>query len=314
MTLRADVKGKRDTWKTAPLTYDSLEAAVRLAQERLSKNQAFVRKLTQRGRERALIYRTLVLTGLRRGELASLTNGSLELDAPTPFAVLDASDEKNRRGSEISLRGDLVQELRNWVADKRAEFSGTDEEFDGEALFSVPSSLLRVLNRDLKVAGIPKTDERGRVIDLHAMRMTLATMLNKAGVAPRTAQEIMRHSDIRLTMETYTDPQMLGRAEALDAIGELSAQAPSDCRRTIVDDSSEPQSLPPKRPPNSAHQSEPQRIPANSRRNSPARSRSGEGGTNVANPTKKALPEGFSDKAVRVEAKGLEPSTSALRM
>jgi hypothetical protein len=90
----------------------------------------------------------------------------------------------------------------------------------------VPASLLRALNRDLKAAGIPKTDDRGRVVDVHAMRMTLATMLNKAGVAPRTAQEIMRHSDIRLTMATYTDARMLNVSGDLDELPKLSPTRP----------------------------------------------------------------------------------------
>ena len=38
-------------------------------------------ELQQLGRERALIYKTMVLTGLRKGELASLTVGQTELDA-----------------------------------------------------------------------------------------------------------------------------------------------------------------------------------------------------------------------------------------
>jgi len=64
------------------------------------------------GEERALIYKTLVLTGLRLNELRSLTIGQLDLDSATPFAVLDAKDEKNRQGSEILLRADLAAHLR----------------------------------------------------------------------------------------------------------------------------------------------------------------------------------------------------------
>src|SRR5262249_27071619 len=60
------------------------------------------------GRERALIYKTLVLTGLRKGELASLTVDQLYLEGPDPYAMLDAADEKNREGSEIAVRADLA--------------------------------------------------------------------------------------------------------------------------------------------------------------------------------------------------------------
>lgn len=64
------------------------------------------------GRERALIYKTLVLTGLRKNELASLTVGQLYLDGPVAFAELDAADEKNREGCSIAIRSDLADDLR----------------------------------------------------------------------------------------------------------------------------------------------------------------------------------------------------------
>ena len=65
-------------------------------------------KLGRLGRERALIYKTLVLTGLRRAELGSLTAGQLVLDCPMPYVVLRSEDEKNREGSEILVRPDLA--------------------------------------------------------------------------------------------------------------------------------------------------------------------------------------------------------------
>ena len=70
------------------------------------------------GRERALIYKTLVLTGLRKGELASLTVAHLHLDDAVPLPPLDAADEKNREGNAIPLRDDLAADLRDWLADK----------------------------------------------------------------------------------------------------------------------------------------------------------------------------------------------------
>ena len=76
------------------------------------------RRLEWLGWERALIYKTLVLTGLRQGELASLTVGQVVLDADPPYVVLDAADEKNRQGSTIPLRADLAADLREWLAAK----------------------------------------------------------------------------------------------------------------------------------------------------------------------------------------------------
>jgi hypothetical protein len=46
-------------------------------------------------------------------------------------------------------------------------------------LFTVPKGLLRILNRDLKAAGIAKVDERGRTLDVHALRTTFGTLLSK---------------------------------------------------------------------------------------------------------------------------------------
>src|ERR1039457_7704408 len=89
-------------------------------------------------------------------------------------------------------------------------------------LFTVPAGLLRILDRDLKAAGIAKVDERGRTLDVHALRTTFGTLLSKGGVAPRTAQAAMRHSDIRLTMGVYTDPKLLDVRGALDALPVLS--------------------------------------------------------------------------------------------
>ena len=308
---------KRSDWSKATLTHDTLEDAVTLAHERLTENPEFARKLDQRGRERALIYRTLVLTGLRRGELASLSIGSLELDAPTPFAVLAAGDEKNGQGSEIPLRADLVVELREWIAEKRAGFTGSDKEFSHLPLFSVPASLLRALNRDLAVAGIPKTDDRGRVVDVHSMRMTLATMLNKAGVAPRTAQEIMRHSDIRLTMATYTDAKLLNVSGALDLLPKLSPDRTPDgtqeaMRATGTDGRAGFKSAP-KSAPGTAQSGRSGAVPVILAGNFGAKpGDTGEVG-NRTNPMEKARSEGFSDRASGMETMGLEPTTSALR-
>src|SRR5439155_11744857 len=97
-------------------------------------------------------------------------------------------------------------------------------------LFDVPSQLVKILDRDLVAAGIArrvrvngkwiiyKRDDRGRSLDIHALRTTFGTLLSKGGVSPRTAQAAMRHSDIKLTMGVYTDPKLLDVRGALDAL------------------------------------------------------------------------------------------------
>jgi integrase len=191
-------------------------------------------RLKQLGRERALIYKTLVLTGLRKSELASLTVSQLCLDDALPYLSLDAADEKNREGNDLPLRDDLAADLRNWLAEKlhrlqeearRASTPIPVRLPPNTPLFNVPSRLVNILNRDLRLAGIPKRDDRGRTLDVHALRHTFGTLLSKGGVAPRTAQAAMRHSDIKLTMNVYTDPKLLDVRGALDALPALPLQS-----------------------------------------------------------------------------------------
>ncbi len=60
-------------------------------------------------------------------------------------------------------------------------------------------------------------------MDFHALRTTFRTLRSKAGVSPRVAMSLMRHTDIRLTMNTYTDPRIFDLA---GAVGKLTALAP----------------------------------------------------------------------------------------
>jgi hypothetical protein len=85
--------------------------------------------------------------------------------------------------------------------------------------------MVRVFDRDLKLAGIPKRDERGRTLDVHALRTTFGTLLSRGGVPLRTAQAAMRHSDPSLTANVYTDPKLLDVAGALDALPSLPLDA-----------------------------------------------------------------------------------------
>jgi site-specific recombinase XerC len=68
-------------------------------------------------------------------------------------------------------------------------------------------------------------DERNRVVDVHALRVTFGTHLCAAGVPLRTAQAAMRHSKPELTANIYTDPKLLDVAGAIDALPTLALPA-----------------------------------------------------------------------------------------
>jgi hypothetical protein len=84
---------------------------------------------------------------------------------------------------------------------------------------------VRIFDRDLKPAGIAKRDERGRTLDVHALRTTFGTLLSRGGVPLRTAQAAMRHSDPSLTANVYTDPKLLDVHGALDSLPSLPLDA-----------------------------------------------------------------------------------------
>jgi len=236
------------------------------------------RRLELLGRERSLIYKTYLLTGLRKSELASITVGQVHTGEPMSYLELAAADEKNREGSQLPLRHDLAIELDEWIGEKRQSLSGDatiaiscqqSADLSADApLFNVPTGLLRILNRDLKLAGIPKVDERGRTVDIHAMRHTFGTHLSKAGVAPRTAQAAMRHSSIDLTMNVYTDPKLLDVQGALDRLPELALDAEpttqEDVARATGTDDSVPRQFAPAFAPKTDNWCKPLSIVGNS--------------------------------------------------
>jgi integrase len=189
-----------------------------------------VAQATTIGHERALIYKTLALTGLRKGELASITLARAVLDDERPHLLLSAADEKARRGARIELRDDLAEDLRGWVRDRleRARRAAAAKGHTpplrlepSAKLLEVPTALVKILDRDLEFAGIAKQDDLGRTVDVHALRHSHASHLARAGVPLRTAQAAMRHSDPKLTANSYQDPHLIDVRGALDALPAL---------------------------------------------------------------------------------------------
>ena len=328
--------GKRDTWTAVPLAFDALDEAEIRARQRLQNNPSAIDHLVRLGRERALIYKTLVLTGLRRGELASLTVGQLHLDAPQPCIELAAADEKNREGSLIAIRADLATDLGRWVAEL-GKRSGSHTDKQGQPaclpmktvapasgvlsldtpLFHVPVALVKVLDRDLKVAGIPKADDRGRTLDVHALRHSFGTLLSKGNVAPRTAQELMRHSTIDLTMNVYTDPRLLDTCGALDSLPDLPLDGeprPSrEAARATGTEDHRPRKFAPGFAPTSDNPGKLVSTPVKVA-DSTMKTRAMDVVDVSRSPDKRKRPLSTADSGRHlVERKGVEPSTSALR-
>jgi len=182
-----------------------------------------------------------------------------------------------------------------------------------EPLFDVSAALVKILDRDLNAAGIPKRDDRGRTLDVHALRTTFGTHLSKAGVSLRTAQAAMRHSTPTLTANIYTDPRLLdvhGAVEALPMLS-LTETRPDDSERLQATGTDPSLTLLLTLASGKTGQTGSSVVTFGSR--DAGRVAGGSDVESGENTNEKALSALKTDRAGEVEAKGVEPSTSALR-
>ena len=126
----------------------------------------------------------------------------------------------------LPVRADLAKlltESRNDAAD------------DERVCRSIPS--MERHRRYLDKAEIAYLDDRGRRADFHSLRHSYGSLLAKSGVAPRVAMALMRHTDMRLTMNVYTDPHIFDLAGAVEKLPTLPAgpSQPQTARATGTD-------------------------------------------------------------------------------
>ena len=159
-------------------------------------------------------YRLAILTdyytGLRRGELEQLEWGDVQTSAGKTFIVVRASTTKNHEAKRCYLPSWFASELLQSKPGSAAE---------GDRMFQpgkIPS--IWAFRTLLKRAAIPYKDAQGRQADFHALRKTLNTHLAQNAVDPHVRKEIMRHSELRLTLDVYTDKPMLPIAEAIEKL------------------------------------------------------------------------------------------------
>ncbi|HUV66750.1 MAG TPA: tyrosine-type recombinase/integrase, partial [Sedimentisphaerales bacterium] len=112
-----------------------------------------------------------------------------------------------KRQDILPLRPDTAFELEKMLGQK----------LPAAQAFKIPSRPADMLRDDLKDAGIEYCVD-GKVFDFHSLRHETGTLLAASGVDVKTAQTLMRHSDVNLTISIYT--HMLRGAEAI-AIAKL---------------------------------------------------------------------------------------------
>jgi integrase len=164
------------------------------------------------------LYTVAIYTGLRRCELKQLVWSDVRIEGERPAIHARASTTKNRKTARLNLHARAVSELA--ALRQQADCASQDA-----LVFADMMPTPDEFRADLALAGIKHTHERR--VDFHSLRHTFATLLSVHGVSPRVAMEAMRHSDMRLTMKTYTDPDLLPTAEAIDKLPDFGTDDPA---------------------------------------------------------------------------------------
>jgi hypothetical protein len=191
----------------------------RIQRRALSDAQAV--QLLQVAGKNQLAYMLPLYAGLRRNEAKTLHWSDLVLGESGGLLRLHAAVNKNRKEQSLPLHQELAKALQQ---QKPANFKANDLVL----VNGVPK--MKEFRQDLKKAGIPFLDERGHRMDYHALRTTFITRLSTMKVHPRLAMELARHSDMRLTMKTYTDAGQLPLREVMDTLPSFGGDSRIDSR------------------------------------------------------------------------------------
>lgn len=176
---------------------------------------------------RYLLWKLAIESGLRMGEVRSLTVASFDFAAEPPTVRVEAADSKGKRADDVILFPQTAEAIREHVRGK-----------DGpEQAFHMPAAghMVEALRQDLEAAGIPYT-VNGRDADCHSLRHTFITNLCLAGVHPAVAQKLARHSSITLTMKYYTHVLRESEIDAMQKLAGLSPACQNGAQwRTLAD-------------------------------------------------------------------------------
>ena len=180
-------------------------------------------RLVKASGDRSLVYVIAAWTGLRRNELAHLRWEDVQLSETAPRLIVRAEHSKHAKTMVLPLHPQAAVAFRELSRGR-----------SGDLVFGsrgIPSC--DMLREDLARAGIPFLDADGRRLDFHAFRGTLATFCAQAGLPVASTQSIMRHSDIRMTNQHYTDVGQLNTAASFAGVVGIPGFNPEFCHQSM---------------------------------------------------------------------------------
>ena len=176
----------------------------------------------------------ILVLGLRKGEVLGLHWADIDLD----LGELTIAWQLQRVGGKLILRETKTEAsdatlplpaLCVAALKQRRTAQEADQAVVGRAwhktdlVFTTryglpiePRNLNRAFAFCIKQANVP-------CITVHDARRTCASLLADLGVHPRVIMQILRHADMAMTMEIYTEVVSAQTREALERLGEVLA-------------------------------------------------------------------------------------------
>ena len=181
--------------------------------------------------ERFWIWRLLLATGMRRGELCGLrwtdinfVKGEISIRGTRVVAdtVVDGPTKTAAGRRTNSLDRGTLTALRQHRDDWRAYLNQIEAPFDPEAFVVLgldgrpphPETVSRWWRTDVQAAGVPR-------IRLHDARHTAASIMLRNGVPLKMVSERLGHSDVAITMRTYQHVTQNDDRAAAEVLGRV---------------------------------------------------------------------------------------------
>lgn len=176
-------------------------------------------------------------TGMRRGEIYALKWTDIDFDQQ--FIMVQRA--QSQVGSKVVLRTtktacgirriDIDRYLVSYLQDMRvrstSEFVFAPVEEGGKYAFRVPWNLAWHIKQMCMMAGIPPRN-------FHTFRHTHATVLLAHGVHPKIVQERLGHSDIQITIMTYSHVLPTIQKEAVAVFERICGKFYHDSRDAVA--------------------------------------------------------------------------------
>ncbi len=149
------------------------------------------------GRERSVLYMLAGTTGMRRKELLNLIWADIYL-LDNAFVRVRASIAKNGQEAEQPIPAMVV----NILTALKDEIKPNDND---RVFLSISKSIntAELIRDDLTAAQIPLIDKDGNEICFHSLRNSYISYLANSSTPAKMIQKLARHSDPRLTFNTY---------------------------------------------------------------------------------------------------------------